>query len=140
MRALSAGILLSDKKILLGKRRTDLKFYPSVWDIIGGHIEDNETPEQTLLRELREELGVTPTRFTLIGVLHFSDTSTSEDYEYHIYLVTEWRGTPQNITDDEHSEVSWFGIADALRLKLAHPMYQKIFKSLDVRPTRTEPD
>ena len=116
MRALSAGILLCDKKILLGKRRTDLKFYPNVWDIIGGHMEDNETPEQTLLRELREELGVTPTHSIPIGVFHFSDTSASEDYEYHIYLVTEWRGTPRNIADDQHSEVSWFGVADALHL------------------------
>ena len=132
MQVLAAGILLKDEKILLGKRRTDLKFYPGVWDIIGGHVEDNETPEQTLSRELHEEIGVSPTHFTPIGVLNYRDPGTSEDYEYHIYLVTKWSGTPQNIADNEHSEVRWFRIQEALNLELALPTYPEIFKSLDV--------
>ena len=138
MQVLAAGILLSDKKVLLGRRLGNLKFYPGVWDIVGGHVEDGETTEQTLLRELREELGVTPTHFTPITVLHFSDASTSEDYECHIYLVTDWSGTPQNMAHDEHSEVSWFGIAHARRFAL--PIYQEIFKGLDDTPAGTEPD
>ena len=80
----------SDEKILLGKRRIDLKFYPGVWDIIGGHAENNETPEQTLSSELHEEIGVSPTQSTMVEVLSFRDPTRNEDYECHIYLVTEW--------------------------------------------------
>lgn len=53
MQVIAGGILLSHNKILVG-RRTDLKFYPRVWDIIDGHMEGSETPEQTLFRELQE--------------------------------------------------------------------------------------
>ena len=133
LQVFAAGILLRGKKILLGKRRTDLMFYPDVWDIIGGHIEDGETPEQTLLRELGEELGVTPTAFIPIGVLHGREPGSSEDYQCHVYSVTEWSGTPQNMADDEHSEIRWFEIADALHLRLAHPDYPEFFKSLNVQ-------
>ena len=83
---------------------------------------------------------MTPTSFAPIGVLHDREASTNEGYEMHIYLVTKWSGTPQNRADKEHSEVRWFAISDALRLKLAYRKYPETFERLDVKPTRTEPD
>ncbi len=32
--------------------------FPNHWDLIGGHVEDGETPEQALVREYKEELGL----------------------------------------------------------------------------------
>jgi 8-oxo-dGTP diphosphatase len=32
--------------------------FPNHWDLIGGHVEADETPEQALLREVKEEIGV----------------------------------------------------------------------------------
>ena len=42
------------------------RFYPNVWDIIDGHCIDSETPEETLIRELKEEIGVIPISFSLL--------------------------------------------------------------------------
>lgn len=47
------GILLKESKLLLGKRSGERAFYPRVWDLIGGHVENYETPEQALMRELQ---------------------------------------------------------------------------------------
>ena len=33
--------------------------FPNCWDLIGGHVEEGETPEQALIREYKEELGLT---------------------------------------------------------------------------------
>lgn len=37
--------------------------FPDYWDLIGGHVEDWETPEMALYREFREELGLELTDF-----------------------------------------------------------------------------
>ena len=130
MKICAAGILLRHNRILLGKRCADLSFYPNTWDIIGGHCEENEVPEQTLLRELKEELGVTPTKFTHIAVLHEPNADIHGDYEYNIYLVTDWVGTPRNLSPNEHSELAWFRIREAMKLELAHPQYPELFKGI----------
>jgi 8-oxo-dGTP diphosphatase len=125
------GILLKDDKILLGKRSADLTFYPNVWDIIGGHSKKNETPVETLSRELREEIGVIPTNFVRIAVFHEPETSIYGDYEYTIYLVTGWTGSIKNLAVNEHSELRWVTIQEAVTLNFAHPEYPSLFTSIE---------
>ena len=53
--------------ILLGKRNAQCAYYPDVWDVLGGHLEPGEAVEQALVRELREETGVTSTAWRSLG-------------------------------------------------------------------------
>ena len=124
-----AGILHKNEKILLGLRAAHLDFYPNVWDTIGGHAKKNETPEETLSRELNEEIGVTPIKFEHIASLKESNPEEYGYHEYYIYLVHEWEGTIENLSD-EHSEIRWFEIEDALNLHLALPQYAELFKKI----------
>lgn len=57
------ALVVSRKKVFLGLRSPEKNWYPSCWDLIGGHIEENETAEEALCREVWEELGVTVTDF-----------------------------------------------------------------------------
>lgn len=38
--------------------------FPDHWDLIGGHVEEGETPEEGLIREVKEELDLTLTDYT----------------------------------------------------------------------------
>ena len=58
-----------DGKVLLGLRAPSKPEWPNHWDTIGGHVEDGESLEAALVREAREEVGVTPTRFRLIATV-----------------------------------------------------------------------
>jgi mutator protein MutT len=57
-----------DDKVFIARRATSKQSLPGYWETIGGEIEPGETPEDCIVRELREELGVTPK-----AVRHFRD-------------------------------------------------------------------
>ena len=55
--------------MLLARRSPERLFYPGVWDVIGGHCEKDEAPGDALVREVKEEIGVTPRTVKEIAVL-----------------------------------------------------------------------
>ena len=60
MQKIAAIILENDSGELLLALRDDKPTipFPNCWDLIGGHVEERETPEQALAREYKEELGL----------------------------------------------------------------------------------
>ena len=119
-----AGLIIQSQRILLGQRSADREFYPGVWDVFGGHMEPGEGQEGTLVRELEEELGITPTEWKYLETLH----EPSAQLTLHLYLVTAWRGTPFNRQPEEHSVIHWFSLAEAIGLPLADASYPALFE------------
>ena len=106
----------SDGRVLLGLRVPTKKTWPNHWDTIGGRVEAGESLEAALIREVREEIGVTPTEFELIATVRERAPERYGDMLHHIYAVTQWSGgVPDNICD-EHSELKWFDVAAMERL------------------------
>jgi len=126
-----AALILQSQKILLGLRSSTRAFYPDVWDMFGGHVEPGETHEQTLVQELQEELGITPTHWTYLETLRLplpaNEDEPSNLLIAHLYLVTAWKGTPFNRQPEEHSVMHWFSLAEAIQLPLADPSYPALF-------------
>ena len=130
MRECVAALIVEGQQILLGKRSAGRDFYPGVWDVFGGHVEQGETCEQALRREMDEELGITPTEWAHIGTWPEPDAGRHGVGRYHFYLVTAWGGTPHNRAPHEHECVEWFSPERAARLDLAHPAYADLFARL----------
>ena len=127
----TAALIIQSQKILLGLRSATRTFYPDVWDLFGGHVEPGESHEKTLVRELREELGITPTKWAFLETLTFpiplEGYEPTESLTVHLYLVTAWKGTPYNRQPEEHSVIHWFSLAEAEGLHLADPIYPTLF-------------
>jgi 8-oxo-dGTP diphosphatase len=130
LRRCAGGIPLKQDQILLGKRASDRDLYPNTWDIIGGHCLPGEELEQTLVRELQEEIAVTPTAFSKLAVLHEPQPHIYGEREYHVYVITAWIGPGPTALGEEHSEVRWFPIDEALQLDLAHPKYADLLRTI----------
>lgn len=62
----AAVIERADRRLLIGQRRRH-DSSPLKWEFPGGKVEREETPEQALARELREELGATLLRSAVIA-------------------------------------------------------------------------
>lgn len=66
---LSSGILLLDKekKFLLQHRNKNIKRFPNYWAFFGGKIEKEESSEEAVRRESKEELGIKLHDLKLVG-------------------------------------------------------------------------
>jgi len=62
----------------LSHRSKTAKQYPDLWSFWGGGIEENETPEDALIREIQEELNWKPNQFKLLGTYY--DSMPNEKY------------------------------------------------------------
>ncbi|HQG63102.1 MAG TPA: NUDIX domain-containing protein [Bacteroidales bacterium] len=61
MKKIAAIILENDNNELLLYLRDNKSGipFPNCWDLFGGHVEEGETTEEALIREVKEELGIT---------------------------------------------------------------------------------
>lgn len=62
------------------------------WEFPGGKIESGETPEQALIRELQEEVGITPLGATLFDKLEYQ--FPDRHITLWFWLVENWEGDP----------------------------------------------
>ena len=133
MKRCACGVLVRDGRVLLGKRAAGRALYPGVWDVFGGHQEGAESIAETLVRELREELDVTPLDYVELGVLDEPKPETNGARAYHVFAVTAWRGPGPAMLGDEHTEIAWFTIEAALALDLALASYKPLLAGLEQR-------
>jgi 8-oxo-dGTP diphosphatase len=92
-----------EKRVLIAQRPAG-KPMAGLWEFPGGKVEKGETPEDTVIRELYEELGVTVNKACLAPL-----TFSSHDYlEFHIllplFVCRRWEGTPMA---REAQDIKW---------------------------------
>ena len=108
-------IFVNDLKqilLLLRDDKPDIP-YPNMWDIPGGHVEDGETPEQCIVREMKEEMDLNLEEFQLLSVIEFTDR-----VEY-----TFWKKANldiEKINLNEGQQLKWFTEFEAKNTKLAY--------------------
>jgi 8-oxo-dGTP diphosphatase len=109
----TAAVIRLDNKILAARRGPG-RHLAGYWEFPGGKIELNETPEQCLVRELKEELSIE----AIIG-----DHIMNNDYHYpnktitlHSYWVNAFTGDIQ-LTD--HDSFRWLTVAELDELQWA---------------------
>lgn len=61
------------------------------WIGVGGKFEDGESPEECILREVREETGLTLTDFAFRAVITFVSDEWPTEY-MHLFSATGWQG------------------------------------------------
>lgn len=66
MKRVTAAIIVDEGKVLITQRKATDRF-PNKWEFPGGTIEDGETPEECLQRELKEELDIDVTIGEYLG-------------------------------------------------------------------------
>lgn len=78
-----------------------------LWEFVGGKVEPGETKEDALVRECREELGVTVS----VGAVFMEVTHTYPDLTVHLTLfyASIVQGEPQKL---EHSDIRYISVEE----------------------------
>jgi 8-oxo-dGTP diphosphatase len=95
MKLISAGIIIKEGKVLVCQRRNN-SYYGLKWEFPGGKTEPNETIEQCLIRELKEELDLD---VQIDSEFHVERHKYPDGFEFeiHFFIVTRFSGKEQNI-------------------------------------------
>jgi 8-oxo-dGTP diphosphatase len=120
MKEIAAIILENDKReflLYLRDNKPDIPF-PDHWDLIGGHIEEGETPEEALIREVKEELDIDLKDYTFYKRY---DCLTGDAYENIKYIYYGKINLPiEEITLMEGVRPQYFSRAEIPNVKFAN--------------------
>jgi 8-oxo-dGTP diphosphatase len=85
-----------DSRVLV-QRRPNHKSWAGWWEFPGGKVHDGETPEATVVRELREELALDITESCLAPFTFASHAYDDFHLLMPLYLCRVWTGTPTSL-------------------------------------------
>jgi 8-oxo-dGTP diphosphatase len=120
MKKIAAIILENDKgKLLLALRDNKPGIpFPNHWDLIGGHVEEGETPEEALVREVKEELDIDLKEFSFYKKY---ECLTDDAYENIKYIYTGKINIPiEEVTLLEGERPQYFSPEEIPDLKFAN--------------------
>ncbi len=92
-----------DGRVLLAQRPPGKKM-AGLWEFPGGKIEEGETPEQALIRELKEELGIDVSTRSLLPITFASHAYDDFRLIMPLYACRVWEGIP---TPKEGQTLTW---------------------------------
>jgi 8-oxo-dGTP diphosphatase len=125
--AIVAAVLVRDGRVLLCLRSPERRWSPCLWDLPGGHVECGESDPAALVRELREELGVTVAPAAIVATRP-EVRIIDHEVDMRVWVVRDWSGDVVNAAPDEHDAVGWFEPSQLERLSLAHPEYRGLLR------------
>ena len=103
-----------DKYLMLHRVKKENDLNHDKWVGVGGKFEQDETPEECMLREVREETGLTLTKYRFRAILTFLSDEWETEY-IHLYTASEFTGT---LLECDEGNLEWIPKSEIDKLKL----------------------
>jgi 8-oxo-dGTP diphosphatase len=105
--------------------------FPDHWDLIGGHVEEGETPEEALIREVREELDIDLKEYSFYKKYV---CLTGDAYENTKYIYTARFNVPiENVTLLEGVRPQYFSPGEIPDVKFANILKSIVMEYIEDR-------
>jgi 8-oxo-dGTP diphosphatase len=115
----SAALIDADGRLLV-QQRPPGKPFAGLWEFPGGKVEEGETPEAALIRELKEELDIDVDAACLAPATFASELQPggTRHMVLLLYVCRKWRGTPTSL---EGATLRWVRVQDLYGLEMPAP-------------------
>ena len=125
------ALIKNEKGYLVTKRSKNETTFPEYWDIPGGLAEYGETPKGALIRETKEEVGLSIKPKKIIHEDSNLDKTKNLIFIRLVYLC-EVKNNIKDITlqEEEHSEYKFIKSLSELKHEKIAPFLVKVFKKL----------
>lgn len=110
----AAALFDGEGRVLVQQRPAD-KAMAGLWEFPGGKVDPGETPEQALVRELNEELGIAVRPEDLRPATFASEAAGERHMILLLYRCHDWEGRPMPLAA---TALRWAGIADLRALPM----------------------
>lgn len=114
MTVVAAALADASNRILLQKRAPG-RAMAGLWEFPGGKVEEGETPEAALVRELWEELGIEVDGGALSPACFASAAVGERHMVLLLYICREWSGLPRAL---DAERLDWVHLADMRQLPM----------------------
>jgi len=114
----AAALVDPDGRVLIAQR-PEGKSMAGLWEFPGGKIEASETPEQALIRELREELDIAVKEPCLAPFTFASHSYGGFHLLMPLYICRRWDGEPRPLL---HAAIKWIRPRELMRDAAVWPM------------------
>ncbi len=106
-----AAVVHNGKVLMLKRTKEPFIGY---WALPGGKIDIGEHPEETAVREIKEETGIDAEVVNVRGVMSefIRDKKTKENIGHFVMFVCEMKPLHTNMQASEEGELKWFDIED----------------------------
>ncbi|KRD81753.1 NUDIX hydrolase [Bacillus sp. Root147] len=125
MKKVMAAIIKDENRLLIAKRHSKDPL-GGKWEFPGGKIEPGETPQECLVREIKEELGVE----VKIGPFYDDNVYSSQDHDIH--LLFYWAGIINGeVIPVVHDDLKWTTIEELANFDFAPadiPIVKRLMK------------
>jgi 8-oxo-dGTP diphosphatase len=99
----ACALIDADGRVLIAERPAG-KPMAGLWEFPGGKVEAGERPEETLIRELHEELGITVHEACLAPLTFASHSYPDFHLLMPLYVCRRWEG---QVTARHHTRIAW---------------------------------
>ena len=99
----ACALIDAEGRILIAQR-PPTKSMAGLWEFPGGKVEPGERPEQTVIREMREELGISIEEAALAPLVFASHSYSDFHLLMPLFLCGSWKGSPR---PNEGQNIAW---------------------------------
>jgi 8-oxo-dGTP diphosphatase len=103
------------RTLMLHRIKKENDMHEGKWNGLGGKFDDGETPEECIIREVKEESGLLIRNPLLKGILTFPAFDGNDEWKVFVYTAKKFSG---KLIDSDEGKLEWIDDEKILKLNL----------------------